>query len=123
MSYSVYSEFDIEQHKKTFPHYLEVIIDKDGKIMYAVPSHQEMAIALCQQQLCLTRQEVCDLTPEEYYFDWMNWLLMQTNSMAVWEGFVLCDFAHVTAKTIESLRLLKEHGLYLGEIPKASNDK
>lgn len=41
MSYTVYSEFDIEHHKKTFIHYLEVVIDGNGKIMYAVPSHQK----------------------------------------------------------------------------------
>ena len=30
--YDLHSEFDIEKHKKTFPHYLEVIIDPDGKV-------------------------------------------------------------------------------------------
>lgn len=32
--------FDIETHKGAFVHYLEVCIDRDGVIRYAVPSHQ-----------------------------------------------------------------------------------
>lgn len=37
--------FDIETHKKTFKNYLEVIILENGRIVYAVPSHQEKLIA------------------------------------------------------------------------------
>lgn len=39
--YSVYCDFDIKQHKKKYVNYLEVLIEKDGRIVYAVPSHQE----------------------------------------------------------------------------------
>lgn len=46
MVYDLHSDFDIEQHKKIFIHYLEVVIDENGKIMYAVPSHQEKQITL-----------------------------------------------------------------------------
>lgn len=60
MSYTVYSDFDIDQHKKTFIHYLEVVIDENGKIMYAVPSHQEKIISLACEKLNVTREE---LTP------------------------------------------------------------
>ncbi|GAB6761703.1 hypothetical protein [Bacillus cereus] len=33
--------FDIETHKKCFVDYLEVVIDEEGTVMYATPSHQE----------------------------------------------------------------------------------
>ena len=38
--YDLNSKFDIEQHKKKYINYLEVIIFPDGHIEYAVPSHQ-----------------------------------------------------------------------------------
>ena len=37
VGYSIYSEFDIEQHKKKYVNYLEVLIEQDGRIVYAVP--------------------------------------------------------------------------------------
>ena len=80
--YGVNSEFDLEQHKKHFVNYLEVMIDEQGKVHYAVPSHQEWAIAASCEKLGVSRQELGDMTPREYYFDWMNWLLMQSNGNA-----------------------------------------
>ena len=44
--YGLGSTFDIEQHKAKYKNYLEVIIDANGTIMYAVPSHQEKASEL-----------------------------------------------------------------------------
>ena len=38
--YTVYSKFDIDKHSEHFLNYLEVIIDSEGEINYAVPSHQ-----------------------------------------------------------------------------------
>lgn len=46
MPYTIYSGFNPKLHKQTFIHYLEVIIDENGKIMYAVPSHQDNMIKL-----------------------------------------------------------------------------
>lgn len=37
--YNLYSQFDVSKHKQTYTNYLEVIIDSDGNVMYAVPSH------------------------------------------------------------------------------------
>lgn len=81
--YGVYSEFDLEQHKKHFVHYLEVMIDEEGVVHYAVPSHQELAIARACECLGVNRYELSVMTPKEYYFDWLNWLLMQCKGVAV----------------------------------------
>lgn len=40
----LHSKFDIETHKNTFIDYLEVCIDPDGVIHYAIPSHTEWCI-------------------------------------------------------------------------------
>ena len=62
--YNVYSDFDIEKHKKTYIHYLEVVIDENGKIMYAVPSHQEKLITLACKRLNITREELNSMCPQ-----------------------------------------------------------
>ena len=86
MGYDLHSEFDIEQHKKTFIHYLEVLIEEDGHVVYAVPSHQELAIKMACKALKLTRKQLEDLCPPEYYSDFMTWLMSQIKAISVWEG-------------------------------------
>lgn len=120
MAYTVYSDFDIEQHKKTFIHYLEVVIDESGKIMYAVPSHQEKMIALVCDKLNITREELNAMCPQEYYFDLMTWLCKMSGACAVWENFIQCD--KLTEQQIMSLQMLKENGLYLWEIPRMEDN-
>lgn len=116
MAYTVYSDFNIEQHKKTFIHYLEVVIDENGRIMYAVPSHQEMLIKLACEKLNVTREELNAICPQEYYFDLMKWLCKISGACAVWEKFIQAD--KPTEQQVKTLQMLKDSGLYLGEIPK-----
>lgn len=112
--YDVYSKFDVGKHKEHFVHYLEVMISPDGEIEYAVPSHQEYAIKKACEALGVTRMELSDMTPPEYYFDWLNWLLAQTGYMAVWEDGYVCP--NPTKKQIGKLKMLKLNGLYRGAI-------
>ena len=44
--YDIYRPFDAEKHKAKYSNYLEVLILEDGTVVYAIPSHQEKAIAL-----------------------------------------------------------------------------
>lgn len=115
VGYSVYSDFDIEKHKKTYIHYLEVIIDENGKIMYAVPSHQEKLIFIVCEKLNITREELKAMYPHEYHFNLMIWLCKMSDSCAVWENFIQAD--KVTDNQIKALQMLKDNGLYLGKIP------
>lgn len=116
MAYNLYSEFDIDQHKKTFIHYLKVVIDENGKIMYAVPSHQEKLISLACERLNVTREKLNAMCPQEYYFDFMTWLYKISGACAVWEKFVRCD--KLIKQQIMALQTLKDNELYLGQIPK-----
>ena len=113
--YGVNSEFDLEKHKAHFTHYLEVMIDEDGVVHYAVPSHQEWAIARSCERLGVDRYELSAMTPPEYYFDWLNWLLMQCKAVAVWEDFYMAP--EVNKKQYEALRRLKMGGVYRGRLP------
>jgi hypothetical protein len=117
MEYSVYSKFDIAKHKETFIEYLEVMISRDGEIMYAVPSHQEAALALAAKALDMSRETVIDVCPPEYYYDYMRWLLMQSGAIAVWN--CMCVIGDSISKAqIAALRALKLNGLYHGTVPK-----
>ena len=118
MGYDLYSEFDIEMHGKTYVNYLEVIIDAEGKVMYAVPSHQEKCIALAREKLGITREELKRMCPREYYFDFMRWLCKISGVMAVWTHD--CEYWEPTVKQIGMLRKLKMAGLYKGPIPNTS---
>ena len=111
--YSVYSEFDIEKHKETFVNYLEVLIQEDGHVMYAVPSHQELAIRLACEAKGWTREELNKACPQEYYFDFLPWLLSLTNCISVWNDFYV---GKANNAQISKLTEMKRAGIYKGSI-------
>lgn len=113
MSYDLYSEFDIQKHKQTFVNYLEVIIEKDGHVVYAVPSHQEKAIALACKEKGWTRKQLDDACPPEFYFDFLVWVLSLTGSVSVWDRCVMGS-PNEAQKAV--LKKLRNEGLYKGEI-------
>ena len=117
MAYDIYCAFDLEKHKQTYVQYLEVVILEDGTVEYAVPSHQEKLIALACQKKGVSRQELNDLCPREYYYDFLTWLCMQANAVAVWNNDCCCGRG-INRKQVATLRRLKMAGVYGGTIPK-----
>lgn len=115
MAYDVYSQFDLEKHKQTYTDYLEVLIDEDGTIMYAVPSHQQKGIALACARLNVSREQLDALCPREYWGDYMRWLCMIAKVVFVWNDS--CVAVNPTIKQIGALRRLKMAGVYTGSIP------
>lgn len=118
MSYGIYSKFDIEQHKATFINYLEVVIDPDGEIKYAVPSHQEILIKIACNKFGWSRDQLNKECPKEYYFDFMTWLCNITGYVSVWNEYIVLpeDHTKVTEAQKRSIGLLRENYLYLGEM-------
>lgn len=112
--YSIYSKFNIQKHKETYVNYLEAIILEDGSIEYAIPSHQEYLINLACKIYNITRYELSEKCPKEYYFDFMTWLCMQTNTIAVWNNYII--YNEINEKQLKTLKLLKENDLYKGDI-------
>lgn len=113
--YDIYCPFDADEHKKKYVNYLEVLISKDGVVMYAVPSHQEKAIKLACDELHVSRDELSAMCPREYYFDHLKWLLMISGAAAVWNE--ACLMPRPNKKQIAALKKLKLKGLYRGAIP------
>lgn len=114
MEYNVYSDFDMEQHKKTFINYLEVVIDENGKIMYAVPSHQEKLIKLACENLKVTKEELNAMCPMDYHFDFVTWLCKVSGVCAVWNAHI--EKYRLTERQIAALKALKDNRLYKGKI-------
>lgn len=107
----LHGPFEIERHKKHFTNYLEVVILADGKIEYAVPSHQEKAIQIGMERTGQDRETFYNSCPPEYYFDVMTWLSEVTGVVFVWNDGVSGKLNALQKKSLETL---KEAGLYHG---------
>lgn len=114
----LHSKFDIATHKDTFISYLEVCIDPEGVIHYAVPSHQEWLINYICNKYDIQRKTLLASCPEEYSFDVMSWLCKESNCVAVWETSTI---GHFNKPQYESLCKLISAKLYSGNVPKETN--
>lgn len=101
--------FDIETHKGAFVHYLEVCIDRDGVIRYAVPSHQRWLLErFMDREGIETDLEAWGRIPP---YGVIEWLCRELGCIAVWED----RFSGVpNAKQRAALRRLRLAGLYRG---------
>ena len=109
----LHSPFNVEIHKETFINYLEVVILEDGTIEYAIPSHQLKVTDIIASKRNITRNDVADLCPPEYYFDYNNWLCKESNTIMVWNNFYMGEPNDAQLQTI--IMLMKEN-LYRGGI-------
>ena len=92
------------------------MIAPDGTIEYAVPSHQEYLINKAAQRHNCTREELYNLCPQKYYFDFLSWLIVESGGyIPVWENHVYAPV--ITIKQIAALRRIKMAGLFSGAIP------
>ena len=113
--YDLYCKFDADKHKEKYINYLEVVITEDGRIEYAVPSHQEKAISIACNKLKVDRGKLCDMCPPEYYFDFGTWLSEIAKVVFVWNEF--CLYKNINERQAEALKMLKEKGIYKGTVP------
>ena len=109
----LHSDFDIGVHKKYFVNYLEIVILEDGKVEYAVPSHQEKLLSLAMRKLRKTREEVVAMCPPEYYYDYDVWLSMMSGAIPVWNDF---HRGKANEAQLKALQELKDAELYRGEV-------
>lgn len=77
----LHGPFDIETHKATFRHYLEVVIFPDGKVCYAAPGHNEV-----MEKFLRLNGGNHDACPRERWLDYDHWLTEQTGCVCVWTG-------------------------------------
>lgn len=109
----LHSTFNIQTHKETFKNYLEVIVDCDGVVHYAVPSHMEYLINHLISTKYGSREALNDAVPREYWFDMMTWLTQQSGLVAVWNNTYKGILNEQQRNTLIRLQM---EGLYKGEI-------
>lgn len=105
--------FNLDTHKRTFTQYLEVIIDEEGIVHYAVPSHKDWLINHACAKLGVTRKELLDTTPREYWCDMITWLTNLTSCVAVWDISYVGKLNYAQKSQLE---LLQVEGLFDGKI-------
>lgn len=113
----LHSKFDVEVHKKTFVNYLEVIIDEEGIVHYAVPSHLEYLLKMfmnkhkcCDRNYTMQRVEKLSIEKMETPIDF---LIAEMKAVSVWyRGY----WGKPNEKQKETLKKLKEAGVYGGNI-------
>jgi hypothetical protein len=111
--YDLYSDFDIQKHKQTYINYLEVIIMSNGKVSYAVPSHQAKLEKIACHKLDTTKEELSKLCPREKWLDYSEWLMEVTGCISVWTNFYL---GKANEYQLAKLEEMKEAGIYLGNL-------
>ena len=97
--------FDIETHKANFIDYLEVIIEPKGTVHYAVPSHQEFMICYACKRDGISREELENLVPCEFYADLLTWLSGYTGCIAVWNRRIAGEPNLRQKATLKKLKL------------------
>lgn len=110
--YDVYSPFDMDQHRKTFVHYLEVIVLPDGTIKYAIPSHQMSVELHLAEAEHISIQELRARCPKSMYGDYSQWLCEQSGCIMLWEYFCIGP-NQWTAQQVEAVNKLIKAGLYV----------
>lgn len=120
MSYGVYSKFDIDKHAATFINYLEIVIDEDGEIHYAVPSHQMFMENILKRRMGDDKFKSMIMEDRAAWTDYLPWLCKHTKCVSVWNEFY---FGKPNDKQLQKLQQLKEKkyskiklSLYQGEI-------
>lgn len=110
--------FSVETHKRVFTDYLEVVIDRDGVVHYAVPSHQEKILQIMMKELNMGREEVIkylnQLELDAPTKDWYYILTSASGCVMVWTHFKSSGMSNDKQK--ETLRLLQKEGLYYGAV-------
>ena len=111
------SPFNIKTHKETFVSYLEVIIDEDGKIFYAVPSHTHKLCEIYMNRFSVdnyekTKKEIVEAAWSAS-LDMCEYLCVKTGCIAVWfQGYR----GEPNQTQLNKLKTLRLSGVYMGPV-------
>lgn len=92
-----------EKYKDKWINYCEIIIDKDGKIIIAEPSHTEAMLKLTGE----TRENIYNKMP--IIASPIHWFVKYLKYISVWYNFQLIP-EKLTLAQYETLELLEKHG-------------
>ena len=104
-NYSVYSKFDIDKHAEHFINYLEIVIDEDGEVHYAVPSHQMFMENILKRMIGESAFNQMIMEDRTSWADYLSWLCKHTKCVPVWNEFY---YGKPNDKQLRILQQLKE---------------
>lgn len=113
----LHEQFSIETHKKTFVSYLEVIMDENGEIFYAVPSHQHKLCEIYMNKVGISdyekaRKEIVEAAWTAS-LDMCEYLCAKTGCIAVWfQGYR----GEPNQTQLNKLKTLRLSGVYMGPV-------
>lgn len=122
----LHSPFNVKTHKKTFVSYLEICIDPDGIIHYAIPSHYERLLSVYLERENISRDELMKRAFEENDSHTLekcmdgHALCNELGWIAVWEDHYI---GTANENQIRTLKMLTEENLYAGEISMETNNR
>ena len=111
------SPFDITTHKETFVSYLEVIIDENGEIFYATPSHTHKLCEIYMSRFGVdnyekTKKEIVEAAWSTS-LDMCEYLCAKTGCIAVWfQGYR----GEPNQTQLNKLKTLRLSGVYAGPV-------
>lgn len=103
----LHSPFNVKTHKKTFVNYCEVIIWPDGKIEYAVPSHDEKLILAYAEYHGISRDEAIEEIRQ--FPDYLDHVMKETGIIQVWYDY-MHNLTPLTEKQFEAINMLMTSG-------------
>ena len=77
-------KFSALTHNLKYHYYCEVVISPKGNIYYARPSHNDFLEKVACKKFNITKQELADRCPAEYWFNYNKWLCDITGYVCVW---------------------------------------
>lgn len=106
--------FSIQKHKETFINYLEVIIDANGNIYYAVPSHLQKLKHMYMARYNATEdQMMADFYNQHSGISAVEYFCAKLDCISVWwDGYV----GEPKDIHLATLRKLSEAGIYAGPV-------
>lgn len=120
----LHSPFDISTHKETFVSYLEVIIDENGEIFYAVPSHTRKLCEIYANKFGIDDYEKArkEIVNDAWAasLSVCDYLCAKTGCIAVrFEGYQ----GEPNQKQLNTLKTLRLSGVYVGPVHNINIEK
>lgn len=106
------SDFDIKQHKAKYINYFEAVILPNGKVEYAIPSHQEKLVNIVMQKENKTKAEVWNSI--SVYDDVLRVLVDRSGCVSCWSKFI-CSPDKITSEQTIMLNILIAQDLTTGK--------
>lgn len=104
----LYKPFNLQNHKDNFSYYCEVVIHPNGKIEYAVPSHERKLLKVYAKQNHLTEDQAFDKAVE-WGADYIDRLMHETGCVFIWYGS-LYNGTNLTKKQVKAINNLIKTG-------------